>query len=92
MLASFIKQSDSAIHICINIYTHTHTYNTHIYTLSQILFYYRLLQDLEYISMCHALNSFCLPVIYIYIYIYVYIYINTHTHIYSGLYFLIPYS
>ena len=35
----------------IQLYVHTHTH-THIYILFQILFHYRLLQDIEYHSLC----------------------------------------
>ena len=50
MLVSGVQQSDSVI--CIYIHTHTHTH-THIYFF-QILFHYRLLQDIEYSSLCYT--------------------------------------
>ena len=46
MLVSSVKQSNSV------------TY-THIYILLQILFYYRLLQDIEYCSLCNIIDPAC---------------------------------
>jgi len=38
-------------------------YNTHI--LFNILFYYGLLQGIEYSSLCYIVGSFCLSILYI---------------------------
>ena len=37
----------------------------HIYVLFQIFFHYRLLQDIEYSSLCYTVNLFCLSILYI---------------------------
>ena len=49
VLVSGVQQSDSVIHICIYIYMYIY-----IYIFLKILFPYRLLQNIEYISMCYA--------------------------------------
>ena len=36
-----------------------------IYIIFQILFYYRLLQDIEYNSLCYMVGPCCLPILYI---------------------------
>ena len=36
-----------------------------IYILFQILFHYRLLQDIEYSSLCYTVGPCCLPALYI---------------------------
>ena len=33
--------------------------------LFQILFHYRLLQDIEYSSLCYTVNSCCLSILYV---------------------------
>ena len=50
MLVSSVYQSDSVIHL---------------YILFQILFHYRLLQDIEYSSLCYTVGPCCLPILYI---------------------------
>ena len=42
-------------------YTHTHT-------LFQILFHYRLLQDIECSSLCYSVGPYYLPILYIAVY------------------------
>ena len=56
MLVSGVQQSDSVIH------TFIHTY---ISVLCQILFHYRLLQDIEYSSLCYTVGPFYLSTLYI---------------------------
>ena len=41
----------------IHLHVHTHTY---IYILFHILFYYGLLQDIEYGSLCYTIGPYCL--------------------------------
>ena len=49
------------LYICyIYIYTHTHTYIPF-----QILYHYRLLQDIEYSSPCYAVGPCCISTSYI---------------------------
>ena len=43
----------------IKLYTQTYIY---VYILFQILFQYRLLQDVEYSSLCHLAGICCLPI------------------------------
>ena len=38
--------------------------HTHVYILSQILFYYTLLQDIQYSYLCYTVGLFCLSLIY----------------------------
>ena len=45
----------------------------YIYILFQILFPYRLLQNIECSSMCYTVDPCWLSVIYIYIVVYIYI-------------------
>ena len=56
VLVSGIQQSDSAIYVSVFIY---------IYILLQILFHHRLLQDIEYSSLCSIVNSCCLCILYL---------------------------
>ena len=35
-----------------------------LYILFQILFYHRLLQDIEYSPLCYTVGPFCLPILY----------------------------
>ena len=35
---------------------------SYIYNLFQIIFHYRLVQDIEYCSLCYAVNPYCLKV------------------------------
>ena len=49
-------------------YVYTYTYE-YTYILFQILFPYRLLQDIEYISLCYTVGPCCLPILYIIVYI-----------------------
>ena len=58
MLVSGIQQSDSVIHICISF-------------LFQILFPFRLLQDIEYSSLCYTVGPYGLSILYIVVCIYV---------------------
>ena len=56
MLVSRVQQSDSVIHI-------------HLSILFQILFHYRLLQDIEYSTGNYTqylviVGSYCLPILY----------------------------
>ena len=51
MLVSDVQQSDSVI--------------VYIYILFQILFHYRLLQDIEYRSLCYTVGPCCLCILYI---------------------------
>ena len=37
----------------------------YIYIYFQILFHYRLLQDIEYSSLCYTVGPCCLPILYI---------------------------
>ena len=37
----------------------------HTYILFQIFFHYRLLQDIEYSSLCYRVGPFCVSVLYI---------------------------
>ena len=47
-----------------SIYTHTHAHtDTHTHTL----FYYGLLQDIEYSSLCSTVEACCLSILLIYI-------------------------
>ena len=43
--------------------------DSYIYILFQIVFHYRLLQDIEYSSLCYTVNPCCLPLLYIVVYI-----------------------
>ena len=52
VLVSGVQQSESVIHIC-------------LYILFQILFHYRLLQDIDYSSLCYTVGPCCLPILYI---------------------------
>ena len=47
------------IYVCIYIYMHIHAY-----ILFQILFHFRLLQDIEYSSLCYVVGP-CLSVLFI---------------------------
>ena len=38
---------------------------SYVYNLFQILFHYRLLQDIEYSSLCYTVNPYCLPILYL---------------------------
>ena len=53
MLVSGIQQSDSVIHTYIYIY------------IFQILFPYRLLQNIKYSSMCYTVGPCWLPILYV---------------------------
>ena len=55
------------IQLCICIYTHTYIY---ILFLFQILFHYRLLQDIEYSSLCYTVGPCCLSILYVVVCIY----------------------
>ena len=57
VLLSGVQQSDSVIHIHIS-----------IYVIFQILFHYRLLQDIEYSSRSYTVGT-CLSILYIVVYI-----------------------
>ena len=60
------------LYIYMYIYTHTHTY-IYIYIKScQILFHYKLLQDIEYSSLCCIVGLYlcCLSILYIVLCIY----------------------
>ena len=50
MLVSAVQQSDLVIHV---------------YVLFPILFHFRLLQDIEYSSLCYTVGPCCLSVLYI---------------------------
>ena len=60
------------IYIYIHTHTHTHThiyiymyvYILYIYILFQILFHYRLLQDIEYSSLCSTVGPCSLSTLY----------------------------
>ena len=54
VLVSGVQQSDSDIHM---------------YILFQILFHYRLLQGIEYSSLCYTVGPCCLSILYIVVYI-----------------------
>ena len=56
-LISAIHQSDSVIYIYIYKYIHINIYYFHI------LFYYDLLQDIEYRSLCYAVGPCCLSIV-----------------------------
>ena len=63
MLVSGVQHSDSVI------YTHTHTHtHTYIYFF-QILFPYRLLQNIEYSSLCYTVGPCWLSILYIVVHI-----------------------
>ena len=51
MLVSSVQQSDSYIYVCVFIYIYKH-----IYILFRILFHYRLLQNIEYSSLCYKVS------------------------------------
>ena len=62
------------MHIYIYIHTYIYTYiciciteslHIYIYILFQILFYYRLLQDIEHGSLCYTVGPYCLSILYI---------------------------
>ena len=55
VLISSVQQSDLVIYIYIN---------THMYIVFQILFHYRLLQDIEYNSLCYTVGPCYLPILY----------------------------
>ena len=54
------EQSDSVIymHMCV----HTHI-NIYIYILFHILFHYRLLQYIEYSSLCYTAGPCCISIL-----------------------------
>ena len=54
VLVSGVHFCDSVVHMCIN-----------IYILFQILFPYRLLQNIEYSSLCYIVGSCWLSILYI---------------------------
>ena len=56
VLVSGVQKSESDIYMCIYI---------HIDILFQILFHYRLLQDIEYSSLCCTVGPGCLSILYI---------------------------
>ena len=56
VLVPGVQQRDSVIH------THTHAH-THIYILFHIRFPYRLLQDIEYSSLCYTVGPCCFHVL-----------------------------
>ena len=60
MLVSGVQQSDSDIYICICVCV-----CVYIYILFQILFPYRLLQNIQYSSLCYTVNPHCLSILYI---------------------------
>ena len=43
---------------------------SHIYILFQILFHYKLLQDIEYSSLCYTVGSCCLSILFYFIYLF----------------------
>ena len=47
--------------VCVYIYI----YESYIYILFQILFHYRLLQDVEYSSLYYRVGPYCLSILYI---------------------------
>ena len=65
---SGIQQGDLVIHIYIYIYNifflHIYIYKMYFFFFL-ILFHYRLLQDIEYSSLCHTVNPCCLSILYI---------------------------
>ena len=63
MLVSGIQQSDSVIY---NIYICIHI---QISVCIQILFRYKLVQDVEYSFLCYILSSCCLPFLYMLVHI-----------------------
>ena len=59
MLVSGVQESDSAIYIYMHI-----IYIIYIFVLFQILFHYRLLQDIEYSCLCYIVGPCCLSILY----------------------------
>ena len=67
MLVSCVQHSDSVLFIYICIYIYSYIYICiHIYThiLFQILFSYRLLQNIEYSSLCYSMSLLFIYFIY----------------------------
>ena len=62
MLVSAVQQSDSVIYTIYIIYN--------IYISFQVTFHYRLLQDIEYSSLCYTVGPCCLSILYIVVCIY----------------------
>ena len=71
VLVSGVQQSDSVIHtyiyisspsLCLSLYLSLYL---SIYILFQILFSYRLLQDIEYSSLCYTVSLCWLSILYI---------------------------
>ena len=56
MLVSGVQLSDAVIH-------------TYLYILFHVLFYYGLLQNIEYSSLCYTVEPYCLSLLYIIVYI-----------------------
>ena len=54
MLISAVQQSDSVIHTYI-----------YVYILFHILSHYGLSQDIDFSSLCYAIESYCLSILYI---------------------------
>ena len=59
VLALCIQQSDSVIYVYV-----------YIYILFQIIFHFKLLQDIEFSSLCYRVYPCCLSILYIVVYIY----------------------
>ena len=55
---SGVQQSDSVLYI-------------HIYILFQIIFHYKLLQDIEYSSLCYTVGP-CLSILKLFIYLFIF--------------------
>ena len=62
LLVSGVQQTRFAY---IYVYIYSLIYYICIYILFQILFHYRLLQDIEYSSLCSTVNPCCLSILYI---------------------------
>ena len=73
-----VHQNESVVYmyistyVCVYIYIYIYIYNftvlslaAHIYTIFQIIFHYKLLQDFEYCSLRYIVNSSCLSISYI---------------------------